>query len=165
MNNNSEGKRGFTIVEMLLYSGILLIFLLILTDIFVSVLDVRSESEATSSVEQDGRFILMRFMYDIGRAQLVGIPAALGEVSDSLGITIDGSSHTYALNNGDLQLSNATGTNNLNGIGTKISFLSFRLVGDLDEKPTLQVAYTVTSTTVRPSGAETRRFQTTVGLR
>src|SRR3990167_8355868 len=58
-------ERGFSILEIVMYMGILSVLLFIFTDIFVSMLDVRSESLANSSVVQDARFMLSRFSYDI----------------------------------------------------------------------------------------------------
>src|SRR3989338_7347848 len=54
-NNIKFGsQKGVSMVELVLYMAILSVLLTILTSVFVSALDVQSESQATSSVEQDG---------------------------------------------------------------------------------------------------------------
>ena len=159
-------SRGFTLVELLIYMALLAIFLLTLTDILVSILDVRSESEATSNVEQDGRFIVSRLSYDIGRASVV-ISPPMGTIGDTLRITLDGAGNAYSVINGKLQVVNymTLETNNLNGSETSISSISFQRIGNVGGKDTIKIQFTIQSVTQRPSGPESRTFQTTAGLR
>lgn len=157
-------QKGFTLVEIILYMALLSIFLIVLTDIFVSILDVRRESEATSAVEQDGRYILNRFMYDIPRASSVTTPASLGGSGSTLAIVIGGTNYTYSLSGGNLQLNDGT-INNLNSSGTSLSDISFQRIGNSGGKDTIKIQFTLTSVTTRPKGSEVRTFQTTVGRR
>src|SRR3990167_8822134 len=99
----TDYKRGFTLIEIIIYMALLSIFLLTLTDIFVSILDVQLESDATSAVEQDGRFLLSRLAYDINRANAITIPGAIGSSSNSLEMTIAADTYTYTLSGSDLQ--------------------------------------------------------------
>src|SRR3989344_6072674 len=69
--NNLKTRKGFTLVEIILYMALLAVFLIVLTDIFVSILDIQTESEATSSVEQDSRALLARFNFDIANADSI----------------------------------------------------------------------------------------------
>lgn len=154
---------GFTIIEMVLYASLLSVFLLILVGVFTSILDVRLESQASSSVQQDGRFLLARLEYDVRRASSIVLPL-LGATSSSLQITIDGVNYTYAFTNGAMNITNANGTDTLNSAGSVVQSLLFTRVGT-GGKDTIRVLLTIVSTTVRPGGAEVRNFQTTVGLR
>jgi len=160
-------SNGFTLIELLIYMGIISILITALTQVFGSILDAQLESEATSSVQQDGRFILSRFSYDIRRADDIVVPAALGDQTTSLQLTIGGVSYTYALNSGDLELTEATVTNKINGSDTTISNLSFTRIGNsgAGAKNTVQIEYTVTTKIIRPKGLETKDFQTTIGVR
>src|SRR3989344_5519357 len=115
------GLRGFTIIELLVYSGILVVFLYVLTDIFTSVLDMQLSSQTASAVVQDSRYILSRFTYDIGRANDIIVPASLGDQSSSLTIQIGPSNYTYAAVAGDLTLTDALTNAALNSYGTKVS--------------------------------------------
>src|SRR3989344_3435349 len=89
---------GFTLVELLISMGLLAIILSVLTSLFVSVIEAQLESQATSSVDQDGRFVLARLSYDIHRADGVnGIitPSTLGGQGPTLQIAISGTTSTY----------------------------------------------------------------------
>ncbi|MBI3397592.1 prepilin-type N-terminal cleavage/methylation domain-containing protein [Candidatus Woesebacteria bacterium] len=149
---------GFTLVELLLYMAIMVVFLGVLTNIFVSILDSKAESEATSYVEQDGRFILSRLTYDIGRASLVSVSSPT-----NLSLTISGPADIYTLSGNDLTLDGIK----LNGSETKISNLTFQKLGNAaaGSKQTVQIKFMLTSVTQRNSGQEVRNYQTTVGTR
>lgn len=159
---------GFTLIEIIIYMALLSIFLLTLTDIFTSILDVQLESDATSAVEQDGRFLLSRFSYDINRASSITIPSAIGSSSNSLSIVIGGITYTYALGGSNLGLTNNLGTSNLNGSDTAISGLTFQKIANstiAGTKETIKINFTISSITQRTQGPEIRNFQTTVGRR
>ena len=161
-------KRGFTLIEIIIYMALLSIFLLTLTDIFVSILDVQLESDATSAVEQDGRFILSRMAYDIPRASSIDIPPQIGQTRSNLRMTIGGVTYEYAENGGNLQLTNNLGTSNLNGSETAVSNLSFQKIANsavVGTKETIKINFTIESITQRTQGPEVRNFQTTVGRR
>lgn len=161
----SRLQRGVTLVELLIYMALVAIFIITLTDIFSSTLAVRTESEATSAVDEDGRFILARLIYDINRAQTVTAPATLGTTTPNLDLTIPGTTYAYALNASNLQLTENGQPNNLNSSESSISNLSFQRIGNPLGKPTLKIQFTVASKTQRAQGAETKTYNTTVGLR
>lgn len=160
-----SSKWGFTLVEMLMFLGIFSMLLVILTNIFSTSLDVQKESEATSSVQQDGAYIITRLTYDITRATSITTPSVLGSQSSSLAIIIAGVTNTYALTSGNLTLTDASGANLLNGYDTSISNLTFKRYGNVGGKNTIQINFTVTSKTQQASGFEIKNFQTTAGLR
>lgn len=162
-------NRGFTIVELLIYMGLLVILITVLTNIFVATIDTQLRSKSTSSVAQDGRFIYTRLIYDIGRAQSVSVPLNIGSMSSSLQLTIAGQNHTYSLNSGDLLLTDQSGTEMLNSYDASVSALLFRRVGNVsvvNRKDTFQINFTVSSRVKVPGGAtDIKQFQTTAGLR
>ena len=164
-----NSSKGFTLIEIILYMALLSIFLLTLTDIFVSILDVQLESDATSAVEQDGRFLLSRLAYDINRANAITTPGAIGSSSNSLEMTIAADTYTYTLSGSDLQLTVNFGTlNNLNGSETAVSNLSFQKIANsavVGTKETIKINFTISSVTQRTQGPEVRNFQTTIGRR
>jgi prepilin-type N-terminal cleavage/methylation domain-containing protein len=158
-------QQGFTLVELLLAMGLMGGFMVVLTTIFSSVLVVQNESQATSSVSQDGRFILARLSYDIGRASSITTPAALGGNSTQLVLVIGGVNQTYSLNAGNLQLVNNNGTNILNGSESVISGLSVTRIGNVGDRETIRLVFTVTSEARDNAGTRTQTFTTTVGRR
>lgn len=154
-------------VELLLYMGILAVLLTVLTSIFTSALDVQSESQTTSSVEQDGNYILARLSYDIHRAQSINIPTANGITNNNFQIVIGGVSYTYSIDgNNNLILTNDLGANNLNNYGTSVSAFSVKRLGNVGGiENALKINFTVTSRVKRISGFEAKNFQTNLSLR
>lgn len=158
-------KTGFTLVELLIYMGLLTILMTILTRIFTGINDVQLQNVATGAVEEDGRFLYTRLAYDIGRAASVVTPATLGEQTNTLTIMIGSVANTYSINSTNIILANDQGAYQLNSVGTQISNLSFRRLGNVNGKDSIQVHYTLTSTTVQVSGPDTKEIETTIALR
>ena len=161
-------KKGVTLIEIMLYMGILSIFLVVLTDIFVAILNVRSESEAASAVEEDGRFILSRLSYDISRADGVTNPSSIGQTASPLRIFIGGETYTYSILGSYFTLTNDQGVNFLNSSETTISNILFTRIGNASvpgTKDNIKLQFTLTSKTQKSSGPDTKTFTTTVGRR
>jgi|SRR5579859_1628601 len=158
---------GFTLIEMMIYMALLGFLMIAMTELFAGILDVRSESATTSAVEQDGRFLLSRFAYDIARASSVSTPASDGSSSSSLVLVIGGVNYTYSIANGNLQMVNDSGTNMLNSSETTVSNLTFLRVGNTTSsgKTTVQVTFTVTSRGLENGRTQQKIFSTTTGLR
>lgn len=165
--NLKNSQKGVTIIELILYMSILTVLLTILTSIFVSALDVQSESQATSSVEQDGNYILARLEYDIHRAISINIPATNGAISNNFQLAINGVNYTYSLDaNNNLIIANNSESNNLNNYGSNVSDFSVQRLGNTGGiENTLKINFTITSRTKRISGFETKNFQTNLSLR
>lgn len=171
MTKKQINKSGFTVIEMILYMGLLSGLLIAITDIFLSSLNVKIGSEATSSLEQDGRYIISRLTYDIHRAQNIVSPSSLGATADALTLTVGGSPYLYSTLARNMWLQDNIDTQRLNGNKTDITFFSVTRLGndpvlypnDKSPKDTLQIVFTLVATA--SSGLETRTFQTTVGLR
>jgi prepilin-type N-terminal cleavage/methylation domain-containing protein len=158
-------SKGFTLIELSIYMGILAILLLVLTNFFMSALDLQLGSQATSAVEQDSRFILNRLSYDITNADSLTTPANPGNQTNSLTIVKNGTNYTYALNETNLTLTDGSGTNALNSPGSLISNLTFQRIGYTGGKPTVQIKFTITSLAKNKTGQESENFQTTISLR
>lgn len=154
-------------MELLLYMAILTVLLTVLTSIFLSALDVQSESQATSSVEEDGNYILARLAYDIHNATRITIPTKDGFTASNFQIVIGGVNYTYSIDeNNNLVLVNDLGTNNLNNYDSSVSALLVQRLGNTGGiEDTLQIGFTVTSRTKRISGYETKNFQTNLSIR
>jgi type II secretory pathway pseudopilin PulG len=161
-------NKGYTLIEFVIYTGILAILLGVLSSIFTSIVDVQLESTATSSVNQDGRYLLSKLLYDAKSASTSGIlaPANPGTAS-TMQLTINSINYTYsASSSGNLQVvNNSTGAANaLNSYDTSISGLTFTRVGNGGSSDTVRVAFTLKSRTVERAGVqETKSFQTTLG--
>lgn len=158
-------KKGFTLIEVVLYMGLFAIFMVVMTNIYVSVLSIRLESESISAVEQDGNVILARLIYDINQASSVTTPGSLGTQSSSLAMVINSTNYTYALSGGNMVLTAGANSGAINSYNTTISNFSVLRLGNVGGKHSLQLSFTVTSKITKTSGVDTKNFQTTVALR
>jgi prepilin-type N-terminal cleavage/methylation domain-containing protein len=160
----SKKQRGFSLVELLMVMGLLSILLMVMTDMFTSILNIQTKSESHAAVTEDGRFMLARLSYDLSRASSISTPASLGASGSTLAIVIGGVTYTYALVGGNLQLTNNLGTSNLNGSDTTISGFSVQRLGTA-AKDSIRLSFTVTSQITPDQGADVRTFTTTVARR
>lgn len=165
-------QKGFTLVELLLFMGIFSILLVILFQLFSSILSTHAESQATSSVDQDGNFILSRLAYDIHNASGITIPF-LGNscnwpIIPSCQLVL--SNGTYAITSeGNLTLTASGNIDFLNSLKTtKITDITFTKLVNTNpgSKPSVQIKFTLQSRIIRPGGiTQTQTFQTTVATR
>lgn len=157
--------RGFTLVELLIYMGLLAIMVLIFTEIFTLILENQLESKNTSSVSTDGRFIYSRFIYDVNRAESIIYPAMFGSSSATLTLLIGGQEYTYSTLSGNLVITNASESAALNSYDTSISTLFFTKVGTTSANPTIQMRFTLRGLVTQRGIFDEQSFQTTAGLR
>jgi len=166
INKKNISSKGFTLIELVLYMGILMILIGILSSIFTSIVDVQLESTATSSVNQDGRYLLSKLLYDVRSASSITSPPNPGDTASTMQITSNSIIYTYSLDSSNnLQVVNGSTSETiiLNGYDTSVSDLTFTRIGSGDSNDTVRVSYTLTSKTKERSGQETKSFQTTLG--
>ena len=163
--NRKSSAKGFTLVELIIYMGLLTVLILIFTDIFVSIIDNQMGSKNTSNVADDGRYVYSRFIYDVGRAQQILEPVGYGSTSASLRLIAGNENITYQLINGNLLVTDNTGTHQLNGYGSTISGVLFTKVGTDSAKNTVRINFTISGLIDIRGLDEQQIFQTTAGLR
>jgi len=166
--SSRKAQKGFTLVELLLYMGILSVMLSILVTIFVTAIDVQLESEATSAVQRDGTYILARLAYDVHRASSISVPPSLGADSTNLKILVGGVNYTYSIDGSEnLTLFNDIEINNLNSYDSKVSALTVKRLGNAGGfEDTLKINFTLTSRTKRTGARyEKKDFETILALR
>ena len=158
-------NKGFTLVEILVYMALMSIFLMVLLDVFTITLNTKLTSESNSTVIQDSRYILSKLLYDINNADSITSPV-LGATDSSLQIVSGGVTNVYMLINGNLVKIDSGISMNLNSVDTQLDSISFKNIGNVDGKPTIQVVYTVRSKII-VQGRETQilTINTTAGTR
>lgn len=155
---------GYTLVELLIYFGLVSLLFIQLTSLFLTVLDAKKDVHAVSAVQRDGQFIYSRLVYDINRAEQITEPAALGATSSAIRLNISGVEHRYEVINNILTLTR-------NGVAiplhssTIASELRATRLGKVGGKPTLQLQFRITSPIQENTESETELYQTTVGIR
>lgn len=158
-------QNGFTLIELMIYMALLSMLLLIIVQIFSSVLSVRNESQAQNAVSNDSKYILSRLEYDIARASSITIPASPGATDSSLQLIIDGAPYSYALSGVNLNINDSLSTDALNSSETQISGISFTRRGNSGGKNTISLQFTVNSVAQDKSGPVSKTIQTSIGLR
>lgn len=162
--------KGVSIVELIIYIGLLSIFMLVLVDVFVTILNAKLESESTSVLNQDIRYIYSKIAHDVANADSMSLPANLGDTGNTLRVIRGGVTHTYKrdLISGDLILTASDEPLPMKLNGDDTTFLTdpiFTRIGPPGEKPTVKVTFTIKSLIVVPSGDQTQTIDTTFGLR
>jgi len=167
MKRKFKNQKGFTIAELLLFMGIFSILTVVLLQLLTSIFDVQLESQSTSSVSQDGRYILNRLGYDIQKATTIVIPN-IGNQDQTLQLASGGIVYTYSLANGNLTITSSPSgtTDQLNSFNTTVSDINFLRLADINNKnDTVSFSFTLTSKAIKRSGAVVENFRTTVGIR
>jgi hypothetical protein len=156
---------GFSLMELIISMGILMVLIGVLTTLFGQILDVQLESQATSSVDQNGRFIMVRLTHDMQSASEIVTPEDPGDETDTLQITVNSVDYIYTLDsNGNLLLTQNSQSDQLNNDAVRVSGLSFTRIGNGDSNDTVRVEYTLTTKSQQLRGIEEKSFQTTLGL-
>jgi|SRR3989339_179572 len=158
-------KKSFTIIELLLYMGILSIILFIFIDLFISMSRLRTETQAISNVQQDTSYLLNKFIYDIHQASTISIPATPLAQSNTLNLIINGTSYSYSSQSGNLNLYDGINNYQMNGYDTTLTNLLFTRLGNGDVYDLIKINLSITSKVRDQKGYETQSFETMVGLR
>ncbi|MDH5533317.1 MAG: prepilin-type N-terminal cleavage/methylation domain-containing protein [Candidatus Pacebacteria bacterium] len=151
-------QSGFSLVELLMYMGLSMIILIIITGLFASVINIRGEAEKTSSVERDGRYMISRLTYDINRAQEIIEPALLGDSSTTLQLVIDGQTVTYQIINNKLSFTDSTGTYAINNKDVNMTIFNVTRLGNEGGKNGIQAETQIVSQNESEGKIESREY-------
>lgn len=160
-------KKGFTLVEMLLVTGILGILLVVFTQVLSSIFSLRYRSDTTSTLTQDMRSLYSKLSSDISNATLISSPT-VGVSSNTLVITRSGQTITYALDSGNLtkQVGAATPIPINSPAHTQVSAFSVTRGNPLGDLSNLVLSITLTSRYLVPGNPpQTLDLNTTIGTK
>lgn len=158
-------KKGVTLVELLIYLGLASIMLVVLSELFVSILNESVETQNYSAVQTDGRYILARLRYSINNADSITIPANLGDSSGELTTIVGSNQFHYYVNSDKLYLNDGTGDYLMSSLDTKITDLVFSRQGNVGGKPVISIVFTASSGETGTAQHETQTFVGAGGLR
>lgn len=172
MITKTSSEKGFTLIDLAIYSGLLGILLVILSELFISIVQLQLSSGAQGAVEQNGAYILSRTTFDLRRATRVALPL-LGETTATLSASIaDGGievPYRYELENHNLILTVGSETSQLNSADTEVADFTVTKVGNsgqlITARDTIIVGFTIKSKGVTSSGQKERQYRTAVSLR
>ncbi len=166
LNSKFSINKGSTLIELLLYIGLLAIFLGVLTGLFGTAVEIFISSQSTSGIAIDSTYLLSKLKYDIQRAESISTPGTSGTTSSTLSLVIDGGVYTYSLDgSGNLIYSNPSGTFLLNSYLARISSLSFTKLGNVGGiEETVKINMTLNSRVIQAKGEEVSNISTAVAL-
>lgn len=158
--------KAFTIIEFLMYIGILSIILMVFIELFVSLSQLRLESRSTSNIQQDSSYLINKLIYDVHQAGSVSLPLHPPEESNTLNMVINGTSYSYATDSAkNLIMSDGSSNYQLNGYDTEVPSILFTRLGQDDIHDVIKINFTVTSKVKNPGGYESQDYETVIGLR
>ena len=159
----SRDQRGVTLIELMVTMALLAGFLIILSTLFTNSVDIQAQTGSYAAITSDGRIVLSRLEYDIKRASAVTTPGSPGDTSSSLVLTIGGSTYTYSISNGRLQLDIDGSSDYITSDQATISGLSFQKLGNGGGKESVRYSFTITGQTSHETDSQT--FTSTTELR
>lgn len=119
-----KSQSGFTMIELLMYLGLYSILIIIVTQLFLTLIESRTETENLTRLQQESRYITQRLTYDIRRADQITQPAQVGQSGNQLELSINGNTLRYQVNmNGFLELVSPSGTASISSQVTASQFL------------------------------------------
>lgn len=159
-------KKGFTLIELIIYMGLLGILLTIMSEVFIGILNLKLASESNSQVVLDGNFIQTRLTYDVHRAERIIAPD-IGQTGGVLTLAIveEGVEqvYQYALVGDALTITRGSDSDVLSADDSRVTEFSVTRIGNSETlasaKDTLSFLYTV------KSGRDELPFELSVGLR
>ena len=102
MNKKKQKKRGFSLLELLIYIGVLSIIVVVITNILISLSNSNSQSQARSEVNSSVRFASELLQQDLKNASAVSVPS-FGNPSTSLTLVRNNKTITYDVSEGVLR--------------------------------------------------------------
>ncbi len=161
-----SSRSGFTLVELMIYMGLLSVFMVVMTDLLSQILDVRTQSTALSFVNTDGNYIRDRLAYDIRRSTSITTPAVPGATSNQLVLMIGGATYSYAVGSTALTLTTGGVSQTLTTSDVSIASFSATRVGNGTGKDTVRLEYTLQSKrTAHNLPVEQKSYELTIGAR
>lgn len=161
----SNFQKGFTLIELMIYTALFAIVLGITIDFFFLSKTIATEVSEHQEVDRNTRVAFLDLSQTIRGASTVLSPL-LGQSGDEL--ILNGGAIRYSVSvEGILQKTENGATFDLISDSVEISDLLFTTRGEAGEKPTVSISFTIqTNTRVygRPDYI-TKDFQTTVQLR
>jgi len=164
--NNRKAKRGFTLVELLIYLGIFSGFVTLLSGLFIAILDAQQDMIQNARLEQDMHYLFSRIQYDVARAQDLILPASNGAVETELHLNIGGNIVSYYLESDKLKILEEGSTAlSLNSYGVLIDSIEFQRLANTNGKASVRVSLDLKTDENDTSLQEQQSMVSTFGLR
>jgi len=141
MNYCLKKSKGFTLIELILYVGIVGVVLLVVSIFFMTLLTSRIKNETVSEVELQGTQVVQMITQNIRNAEAVSVPAK-GETSSSLVITKEDENIAFSLDDGVIYTQEGSGNLiNLTNNRVLVSSLLFENTGKENAPDSIRINF------------------------
>ncbi|MFC1727004.1 type II secretion system protein J [Patescibacteria group bacterium] len=161
--NRKNGQTGFTLIEVLIYGAIFSLFLLLITQLFITIKTSAANSMAMTNLQQNFIRIFSDMNQSIRKAEGVVSPTSGNSAAD---LSLNGGTLLYQVNDGVLEKVDGGTTFSLSDNGVSITALSFENVGEATQTASVKIQMTVDSNYLFEGGRTiSENFKTTISLR
>lgn len=150
-----NGKRGVSLLELLIYIALLSVIMVVITTSFLSITKGRGKAEAQAEVHAALRFAIERLTRDIKEATAVTTPsctpscaADANATASTLVMTVGGQTVTYDVAAGELRRKEGSGLPQSITASTTV-FVSQALFSRLENANLVPSALSATTTSIR----------------
>ena len=162
----SKYQAGVTMIELIIYMGIFMGFMTLLSGLFVSILNVQQESMETARMEQDVQYLFARLQYDVSRASELLLPVNNGDTGNILSLNTAEGVISYYLISDQLTISVDGGAEtSLLSSGNSITQFDLQRLGNLDGVPGVRMEMDIESQYQGSAQPLKRELSYTFGLR
>lgn len=155
-------KKGFTLIEIILYLGLASTMILVVSLFFVNMVGSRIKQQAIAEVEQQGVGAMHRVMQTVRNATVITSPTQ-GASSSSLTITVPTTSSSptmFDLSGGAIRLTEGTGSPiTLTNSRVTASAPTFQNLSRTSTPGTVRIQFTLTH--VNPTGRNEYEYSKT----
>lgn len=152
--------QGFTLIELVLYIGIVSIILTTVTSLLIAIFSARSKSQTVSEVEQNGNVAIQIISQVLRNATSINTPTQ-GNSGSSLSINVTDSAKSptvFDISNGVLRITEGTSQPvNLTSNRITVSNLTVKNLSAGSSFQTAKVNFTVSY--INPSGRNEYTYQ------
>lgn len=137
-----QAKQGFTLIETMIYMGLLAMILLVITNLMITTSVFSQEETARIEIQQTGRYQLEKIVRDLENTTAISTPSDASP-TNNLVVTTSGGQISYQLSGNNLTRQTISSTENTNSNQVKIDSVNFRRIGNAGGKPTIEITINV----------------------
>lgn len=149
---NIQRNKGITLLEVLLYVVLAVIILGVIASFMITFLSTSVKSEVIRSVNEQGSFAMDSMTKDIRAADAITSPTA-SSTATTLSIVIGATTTTYSLNNGILEKTTGSTTQQITNSDSLVSNLQFKNDSRSGSEGVVRIQFNVSA------NADTGRFE------
>lgn len=151
---------GATFVEVLIYTGLLAVIILVIYELFIQAARLRANALADNALSTDSQRIIHDFNQTLKNAAAIDSPL-LGNSAQTL--SLNSGAVVYSLKNNRLEKNENGEQNFVSGNFTVLENLRYTVLGPSAIQPTIYLTFTLKATTGEKERSE--NFQTAATLR